>query len=129
MEALLCIFYSSVFLWLIFKLKFFEADGVARVAFAIIFLLKISCGIALWAVYTYLYTDRRTADIFKFFDDSKFIYDAFFTAPLDYVKMIFGMGSGTPHFDIYYMQMNHWHREFETGFYNEYRTLIRLNAL
>jgi len=129
MEVLLCIIYATIFIWLIFKLKFFEADGLSRLALSGIFLLKISCGIALWAVYTYLYTDRKTADIFKFFDDSKFIYGALFTAPFDYVKMIFGIGSSSPHFDIYYMQMNHWHREFETGFYNEYRTLIRLNAI
>ncbi len=129
MEVLLSILYSLVFLGLIFKLKFFATDGISRKAIGLIFLLKVACGLALWYIYTYVYTDRSTADIYKFFDDSKFIYDAFFTAPLDYVKMIYGIGSSSPHFDMYYMQMNHWHREFESGFYNEYQTLIRLNAL
>jgi len=81
----------------------------------------------LWLIYTHLYTDRLTADIFKYFDDGKVIYDSLFTNPMDYFKMLLGIND--PSLLHYYQDMRHWSREFNQGLYNENRTLIRFNAL
>lgn len=109
-------------------MKFFSLEGVSGRTLSLIFILKIIFGTVLSLIYTYYYTDRSTADVFKYFDDSKAMFDALFRQPVDYFKMLFGIGNNTPHFDRYYNQMNHWSREFESNLYNDSHTIIRFNA-
>lgn len=94
-----------------------------------LFLLKLVFGFALWAVYTFYYTDRATADIYKYFDDSKVIYNTLKTNPIDYFKLLFGIGNKTPAFDHYYSEMNYWARKVDSSIYNDSHTIIRFNAL
>ncbi|MDP4266892.1 MAG: hypothetical protein Q8880_05615 [Bacteroidota bacterium] len=91
--------------------------------------MKIIAGVFLSLIYTYYYKERYYADTFKYFDDSKVMYDAFYTNPMDFLKMFTGFHNDTPHFKIYYNQMNHWLREYESDLYNDSHTIIRLNAL
>ncbi len=56
------------------------------------------------------------------------MYDALWAQTGDYFQMLFGIGNDTPHFDVYYCQMNNWYREFESNIYNDSHTLIRFNA-
>jgi hypothetical protein len=128
MYYLLCLAYIAFFIFLISKLSFFDLPGLSKKGLVIIFLLKIGAGTALWAIYTYYYTDRTTADIFKYFDDSKVMYDAIFTAPLDCFKMMFSIGNDTPYFAQYYDQMNNWYNKLNSNLYNDSHTIIRLNA-
>jgi hypothetical protein len=96
---------------------------------AALFCIKILFGVALWWIYTYYYTDRSTADIYKYFDDSKVMYDALWKHPSDYVRMLFAIGNDNPYFDrVYYSHMNYWYREFESNIYNDSHTIIRFNA-
>lgn len=129
MQYLLCLAYIAFFLFLIQKLKFFETPGLSKKNLSLIFLLKLAGGFLLWAIYTYYYTDRSTSDIFKYYDDSKAIYDTLFTAPSDFFKMLFGIGNDTPHFAPYYEQMNNWHRRLDSNLYNDSHFMIRLNAV
>ena len=69
-------------------MNFFYAEGLSRTAISLFFILKIFAGLALWTLYTYYYPDRATADIFKYFDDSKIMYDALFEKPDDFQKFI-----------------------------------------
>jgi hypothetical protein len=110
-------------------MEFFNVENLSRKAISGIFILKILFGLILWALYTYYYKDRKTADIFKYFDDSKIMYDALFTHPGNFFKMLLGIQNNTPHFDVYYNQMNHWSRVFESNLYNDSHTIIRFNAL
>ncbi len=121
--------YASLFIFLIVKMKFFECEGISRRAIQGVFILKILFGILLYLVYTFYYTDRSTADIYKYFDDSKVMFDALFTKPQDYFQMLFGIGNDTPYFDVYYNQMNHWYREYDSNLYNDSHTIIRFNAV
>ena len=57
------------------------------------------------------------------------MYDALFTKPLDYFKMLFGIKNDAPYFDKYYSEMNHWYKEFDSNLYNDSHTIIRFNAL
>jgi hypothetical protein len=43
--------------------------------------------------------------------------------------MLFGIGNDTPYFDVYYNQMNHWYREYDSNLYNDSHTIIRFNAV
>lgn len=130
MEYLLVLIYASVFIYIIYRVPFFKAEGLSGKVLSGIFILKILAGIAMSLIYTYYYTDRRTADIFKYFDDSKVMYDALFTRSSDFFKMLFGIQNNSPYFDItYYKVMNNWYRVFESNIYNESHTVIRLNAV
>lgn len=128
--VLLVLGYTSIFLYLIHKLPFFQTEGISRRTLSGIFLLKISAGIAMWALYTFYYPDRATADIFKFFDDSKVMYNALWTDPGDYFKMLFGYQNDNELFnERYYRVMNNWYREYESNLKNDAHTMIRWNAV
>lgn len=102
-ETALIIFYTILFIIIIKKLRFFDLPNIEKNALSLVFIFKIISGITLWAIYTFYYTDRATADIFKYFDDSKIMYDAAFNKPLDFFKMITGINNNNQYFnDIYY---------------------------
>ncbi len=128
---LLALFYTGLLLLLMRKLPFFaRVPGLPYRTIAGLFALKIIAGTALWAVYTYVYPDRSTADIFKYFDDSAVLYSALWTAPGDFFRMLFGIGNDSPEFTVkYYAVMNNWIREFENNVYNDSHTMIRFNAV
>ncbi|MEI6764794.1 MAG: hypothetical protein WCM76_04075 [Bacteroidota bacterium] len=110
-------------------MKFFQIDGFSPRAVSVVFLIKVIAGVVLYIIYSHYYTDRNTADIFKYFDDSKVMYDTLFTKPRDFFQMITGIGNDTPYFNQYYHQMNNWFRVFESNIYNDSHTIIRVNAL
>ncbi|MEO8733755.1 MAG: hypothetical protein ABI373_05455 [Flavobacteriales bacterium] len=127
---LLAIGYVALFLYLIQRSAFFQSPGLGRRTVGCLFLLKVAAGTALWWVYTYHYTDRSTADIYKYFDDGNVMFSALPAHPLDYVRMLLGIGNDTPHFnDTYYAAMNNWQRQYDTGYYNDAHTMIRFSAL
>lgn len=129
MEFLLSALYAVFFIFLIHKLRFFETE-LSRKGLSLFFCIKIAFGVALWYIYTYYYTDRATADIYKYFDDSKVMYDALRTHPSDYFRMLFAIGNDNAYFDqTYYSHMNYWYREFDNAIYNDSHTIIRFNAL
>ncbi len=122
--------YTALFLFLIARLRFFHIQGLNRYTIGGLFLLKVAAGTLLWWIYTYHYSDRANADIFKYFDDGNVMFGALPAHPGDYLRMITGIGDDTPYFtDHYYSVMNNWHRHFDTGYYNDAHTMIRYSAL
>lgn len=128
MEILLSILYISIFVFLIYRAKFFNIEGLSRKKLSFFFLVKIICGITLTFIYTYYYKQRETADIFKYFDDGKIMYASIFNHPLDYLRMVTSFGSEAPDLNKYYDMMNYCHRGSNYGLYNDYVTMIRFNA-
>lgn len=128
MEILITITYSVLFIFIIQKMKFFDIQGISKTVFVGIFLLKLAFGMQLWLVYTYYYTDRATADIFKYFDDSKVMFDALKTNPTHFFKMLTAIGNNTPEFNQYYNEMHFWSRKIDSNIYNDSHTIIRFNA-
>jgi hypothetical protein len=128
MEILVSTLYILLFILLISKLRFFESEGLSRKTISLLFLFKILAAFILWFIYTHYYKDRGTADIFKYFDDSKVMFDALASHPIDYLKMLSGIGNNTPHFDVYYNQMHNWVRLYDSNLYNDSHTIIRFNA-
>jgi hypothetical protein len=128
LEILLTITYALLFLFIIRKMEFFNVTGISRQVLSGIFILKIFAGLSLWAIYTFYYTDRSTADIYKYFDDSKVMFDALWTRPVDFFKMLTGIRNNTPEFDHYYSEMHYWARKIDSNIYNDSHTIIRFNA-
>lgn len=128
--ALLSCGYVALLLYLIRRSRFFVLPGLRKRHFAALFLLKVAAGTALWWVYTYHFTDRSTADIYKYFDDSAVMYGALKEHPMDFLRMLLGIGNDTPYYsEQYYQVMDNWHRKYESNLANDSHTMIRFNAL
>ena len=92
--------------------------------------MKLVIGFGLTWIYTAYYTNRLEADIFKYFDDSEVMYNALYSNPTDFFKMLFGYGNDNEYFfNNYYLKMNNWDRFYESSTYNDSRTIIRFNAI
>ncbi len=130
MTYILLITYLFAGLFAIQKLSFFKTTDLKIRFLQAVFLLKFICSVFLWAIYTYYYTDRSTADLYKYFDDSLYLFDAIKTKPADFFKMLFGLDSNEAYFrEHYYDHMQHWYREWQRPYFNDNRTMIRFNAL
>ncbi len=127
MEILLVIAYSSLFVFLIGKLNFFKIEGIPVQWIKGGLILKIVAGAGVGFVYTYYYTDRLTADTFKFFDDSRILFNLFFTDPSTFFSLFTGIGSQTPEAITVTNQMTNWYDTFSP--FNDNRTMIRLNTI
>lgn len=129
--AFLAIAYTALVLYGIRRVRFFrDIPGLPLPWLGGLFVIKVLAGTALWAVYTYVHTDRATADIYKFFDDSAVMTNALFTRPADGLRMLFAIGNDTPYFtEHYYSAMNNWVRQYESNLYNDSHTMIRFNAV
>lgn len=82
-----------------------------------------------WVVYTYYYTERSTADPFRFFDDAKIMHEALFEDPGSYLRMMFGYDVDNPRLDKYIVKMFNWDKEYNYLLYNDSRTMLRFNAI
>ncbi|MCF8461396.1 MAG: hypothetical protein K9G46_11790 [Flavobacteriales bacterium] len=126
--AVLNLGYLALFLFLISRMKFFRIGNIPIRWFQGVFVLKVLSGFLLYLIYTYYYTDRSTADIWKYYDDGMVMFSALRQHPADYFKMLFGVMNDTPHFQQYYDTMNHWYRPYGSSIANDTHTIIRFNA-
>ncbi|MBX2980498.1 MAG: hypothetical protein KF905_14515 [Flavobacteriales bacterium] len=127
---LLAIGYTALLLYFMRRLPFYaQVPQLPMRSVALLLLLKVLAGTALWAVYTWSYTDRVHADVFKYFDDSAVMFSALWERPEDFLRMLFSVGNDNAWFDErYYKVMNHWYREYESNLHNDAHTIIRFNA-
>lgn len=126
---LLALGYACIFLYAIRRTRFFSVAGLSRRTIGGLFLLKLAAGTALWYVYTYMHTDRATADIYRYFDDGNIMFSALPEHPMDYLSMLTGIGNDQRRFDVnYYQVMHNWYRQYESNMYNDAHTMIRFNA-
>lgn len=130
MEELLFIAYSILFVFLISKWSAFQVNGIPRHYILIVFALKLGFGILLGWIYTDHYTNRKTGDTFRFFDDAKIIYNSGDEGLDVYLKLLTGIGMEEDERAMkYYYEMTHMERSFSEAFYNDNQTIIRANAL
>jgi len=128
-EIFLTLFYLCLFIVIIFKSSFFRIEGMPEKALPAVLIVKVFLGTMLAMVYTYYYPDRLKADVFKYFDDSKIMFNALFEKPLDFFQMLFGVKNNSAYFDHYYTLMNNWYRQYESNIYNDSHIIIRFNAI
>lgn len=129
MEFALPVFYFLLFVVAIWHFSFFQEKQVKKYIFPLLFLTKIIAAIALVLIYTYYYTDRKTADVYKFFDDSVLLFDVFSTHPSHFFKLLFGIDSSNSTFLAHTSQMQFWNNPNQNELYNDSRLMIKINAL
>ncbi|MEX1188234.1 MAG: hypothetical protein WED33_03185 [Bacteroidia bacterium] len=103
-----------------------------------VFIIKILFGSGIVFIYTYYYTDRGSADIYKFFDDAQIIASAFPDDYPSFFKLMSGIHNSDPELVKYTSQMKNWEPqssewlEFtQTENYNIFqsnRIITRINA-
>ena len=112
------------------RIDFFQINGIKKNHILFAFLSQVFAGYILYIMYSQYYTERYTADIFKYYDDSLVLYDTFFSNPLDFFKILIGIDCDSEDYLInYFSEMNHWDTSYENSLMDESRLLIRLNAI
>ncbi len=129
MSYILLILYLALFLFIIYRVKFYQTSLFPKYIVAAIFLLKFIGGIMVYMVYTHFYDHRFSSDIFKYFDDGNIIYSSLHENPMDYLRMVTGIGGGAEHLIKYYNTCCFWIKDFNYGLFNDNRTVIRFNAI
>lgn len=128
--VLLALAYAAVFLWVVQRWRFLHTPLLGRTTVSVAFLLKVAAGTLLWYIYSAHYTDRATADIFKYYDDGNVLFSALHAHPTDYFRMLTGLVDDPERFDrLYFKVMNNWYRDYEGAFYNDSHVMIRFNAI
>ena len=126
MQIILACAYCALFIYFIRKIKFFQSEGIPTTWPIFLFLLKVIAGVALGLIYTYHYTDIKTTDTWKFFNDSKIMFSAVHEHPYDFFRMFTGFDGDSFELRIYYERMDAW---LNTNLlFNDNKTIIRLNA-
>jgi hypothetical protein len=129
-EIFLTFFYFTIILFLLWKWKFFSTSGISFKYLILLFGVKLVFSSLILYIYTYYYTDRNTADIFKFFDDASWLYENVFKeSPKNYLKIIFGIENDSVEIFSNLKKTQYWFKPHETNVFNDNRTIIRLNAL
>lgn len=115
-----------ILLWLLLKHK----GAFSNTHIALLFTAKIAGTFALQWLFTYYYTERSTADIYRFFDDGIMLNEVFFTNPYDYLKILSNTYSDDSGFNaLYFEKMNAWIKPDDSAFYNDNRFMIKVNSL
>ena len=134
MEFLLTIVYLLIFLQIINKWKFFKNKWVSKKKIKLFFVIKLIVGLFLFWVYSNHYSNsklsRQDADIFKYFDDSEYIYNSLYNKPIDFTKILLGLDFDKNYFSKeYYINMNNWDNHYNSHLFNDSRAIIRINAI
>ena len=130
MQFLLSIALISLILWSFKRLNFAKNSGISNKELSFLFLIKLLFGFALYVIYTQFYTDRSTADIFKYYDDAELLYQQLLTSsPNDYFKIILGIQGDDPQIISALRNTHFWFKPFDTGVFNDNRTIIRINMV
>lgn len=80
-------------------------------------------------IYTYHYPDRKTSDMYRYFDDAQVMLEAMEEKPGTFFKMLTGLHRRDDSACMrYYMKMDNWYRSYDYFFFNDNRMMIRLNA-
>lgn len=110
--------------------SFFKNSGISFKTLSILFTLKFILGISVYYVYTYYYTDRKTADVFKYFDDAKYLYDhVYHHHQVRFWKIIFGIQNESSEIHNHLKETNYWFKPHASNVFNDNRTVIRFNAV
>lgn len=123
------IFHSMLWAVLFAFLILRYVTNFSRTSLVLAIGLKVTGALLIEAIYTYYYTDRSTADIYRFFDDGMILHSIWSHSPSDFLRIISGIGMKPEFTQAYFEHMNSWIKPWDSGFYNDNHIMIRLHAL
>jgi len=118
-------------LWLFGSLPLFRNSGLSGKGLSVLFLVKLVFSISIVLVYTYYYTDRGYADIYKYFDDGNTIYSSIGAHPKASLKIITGIGFDRSDPEIKEVRANthHFDKKDDSFLESNHRQIIRINTV
>ncbi len=126
------LFIALLFLWGVYrfidKASLFKNSPFSTASLKVAFSLKVIAGILLFLIYTFYYTDRQTADVFKYYDDGEILGNAATKHTLDFIKIMLGVEDQYLK-DQYLNKMDYWFRPYDHGLRNDNRIVIGINAV
>jgi len=129
MQIIATLLYLIIFSLFIRFVPFFQnIKGMSWKLLLTFFYMKVLSGVALISVYT-LYYDLSIADFHKFFVDGNIMFSSLKENPVDYLRMLTGIGINGGGTEPYLDAMSSWFRPWETPVYNDNRLVVRFNAL
>tara|TARA_B110000046_G_scaffold25332_3_gene24872 strand:+ start:63020 stop:64285 length:1266 start_codon:yes stop_codon:yes gene_type:complete len=115
----------AVFVFWINKSPFFTYGSLPKMYSYFAFTLKVLSGVAVWLIYTYYYTTRIDADIYKYFDDAAHLFKSTQNDWILRLKLISGFQNDLEIKSIL-AGTNFWDSGSEL-FFNDNRTMIRIH--
>jgi hypothetical protein len=103
--------------------------NLPRKTLVILFLVKLFAGLSLSWVYDHHYADRSIADTYKYFDDAGYFYEVYQSSKTDFAKILFGSENISNEARKLVSQTHNWYPVSRRTFYNDNRTIIRMNAV
>ena len=113
--------------WLVGKLPFFVNSKLKPLSLRIFFIVKVGAGGLLLFIYSHYYP-KSSSDMYNYYKDGNIMHSALKENPLDFFSMLSGIGSERAHLSEYYNKMSSWNKPWISNYYNDNKTVIRLNA-
>jgi len=118
-------FMIVLFVFWMNKSAFFQFGSLPKTYSYVALMLKVSAGIALWLVYSYFYSERMNADIYKYFDDAAHLFKSTQNDWSLRFKVLTGFQNDLEMKSLL-ADTNFWDSNSEL-FFNDNRTLIRIH--
>ena len=130
MSWIVCFVLVLLSISLIARLDFFHFERISRINLFLAYLVKILASLAFIWLYTYYYTDRSEADVYKYFDDGLILYEVSKTSVPDFLSLVTGFGGNVEELtQKYLLDTRFWDRSPALPILNDNRLIIRFNAL
>jgi hypothetical protein len=123
------VFFFVFLVWCFSRQLLTKKIGVNKFVLPFFLFIHVVCGIGLSAIYTYYYPNRNLADTFKYFDDSKHLFALFHNHNTVFWKVFLGIEEMGEDIVKELSFTNNWFPNSRRTFFNDNRTIIRINTL
>lgn len=123
------VFLTLFCFFIFFKIDYFNKCGINPPFLCLLFLQKIVIGVLLLYIYTFFYPNRESADVFKYLDDSKIIWNETKNNFSVFFKILFGLDQNNIEVTKILSKINHWYLSGNSNIVNDSRLVIRFNLL
>jgi hypothetical protein len=124
----LFLFWLFLFTWWIWKGKSFESVQISRKALLMGFYVKLAASLFFIGIFSKRFgSGELTMDSGIFFVESKMLYNVFFQSPIDYLKLLTGIGENKDLIFKYLQDTDHWDSG-SLSIINDAKNVIRVNS-
>lgn len=128
MEIISGIIWFVIGTYLINRILYTRDIGLKGKYVLFVFAMKCLIGISLLYIYNGRYEERHKADVYKFYDDAGHMIDIAMEEPSVFAQLFLGYGDDEKLSD-YTDQMENWNRQYDHGFTNDNKFMIRINTI
>lgn len=129
----------TIFYLLLSKRAFFKLEFIRPRTIYLAFIIKFLSGCVMVWIYTYIHTDRSTADIYKFMDDAAVLHEIRKEQPIVFWQLLSGWYKQDTQFENYLYKTGNWYTNDvnwlkyaqikDYNLFNSNRFITRVNAL